>query len=87
LFEARSRFGGSEPRAHYGAVLRLKTRTASAGGFARFPIGADPDVWIAGSVPLGGATRYYQVNYRNAASFCTIATFNITNSLRAVWLL
>jgi len=44
-------------------------------------------VWIAGSVPLGGATRYYQVNYRNAASFCTIATFNITNSLRAVWLL
>jgi len=25
--------------------------------------------------------------HRNAASFCTIATFNITNSLRAVWLL
>jgi len=30
-------------------------------------------------------TRIYQVWYRNAASFCTSATFNFSNGVAAFW--
>lgn len=32
-----------------------------------------------------GAVRMYQVWYRNAANFCTQATFNLSNAFEAVW--
>ena len=32
-----------------------------------------------------GESRTYQVWYRNAAAFCTAATFNLTNGLTAIW--
>ena len=41
---------------------------------------------VRGGVPIGGGTFYYQVWYRNAASFCTAATFNLTNGLEITWL-
>jgi hypothetical protein len=30
-------------------------------------------------------TRTYQVWYRNAAAFCTISTFNLTNGIELSW--
>ena len=35
--------------------------------------------------PSGGATRSYQGWYRNAAAYCTSATFNLSNGLRIDW--
>jgi len=77
---------GDGVRCTYGTVVRLKTITASPGGQASYPTGSDPDISVTGAVPAGGAIRFYQVNYRNAAMFCTSATFNITNGMSAVWL-
>jgi hypothetical protein len=65
-----------------GATLRLGART-SAAGLSSFghTIAGDPSVSVAGQVPSGGGVRHYQAYYRNAASFCTPATFNLTNGL------
>jgi len=43
-------------------------------------------VSIAGSIPAGGGTRHDQVWYRNAAAFCTPATFNLSNGWTTTWL-
>ena len=40
---------------------------------------------LVGAIPPGGATRYYQTFYRNAAVFCTPATSNRTNGAAIVW--
>jgi hypothetical protein len=40
---------------------------------------------MQGGVPSGGATRHYQAWFRNIGSFCTSATFNLTNAVRVVW--
>jgi hypothetical protein len=40
---------------------------------------------VRGQIPLVGGVRAYQLWYRNAADFCTSATFNVTNAVRAVW--
>ncbi len=37
------------------------------------------------AVLVAGATRHYQATYRNSATFCTSATFNVTNGVRALW--
>jgi hypothetical protein len=66
-----------------GTVVRLAT-TAGVGGIATFPASGDPLVSVAGGVP-SGATRYYQVWYRNSAEFCTADTFNFSNALRIDW--
>jgi hypothetical protein len=69
-----------------GSVVRLGPKTAS-GGTASFGhgIGSDPNISVKGQVPAGGVTRYYQVWYRNAAAYCTPATFNLTNGLSIGW--
>lgn len=76
-----------------GAILkRLYTKNA-VGGTVIAPQGADPSV-SARSATLGdpiplGATRHYQVYYRDAVpSFCPTpqgGTYNISNALSAVW--
>jgi hypothetical protein len=68
-----------------GTTVRLGTKTAAAGS-ASYPVGADAKVSVRGQVPVVGGTRYYQAWYRNAASFCTSSTFNLSNGLRATWL-
>ena len=68
-----------------GSVLRLSIK-AAAGGVATYPSGIDAPVSVTGFVPATGATRHYQGWYRDAASFCTVSTFNVTNALTAVWL-
>ena len=43
------------------------------------------EISVKGAVPAGGAMRTYQCWYRNAASFCTTATFNLTNGFAIQW--
>ena len=67
-----------------GAVVRLGTKLNS-GGASTFPSAGDPSVSVRGGVTAPGCVRYYQVWYRNAATFCTASTFNLTNGLRIAW--
>ncbi len=69
-----------------GSLIRIRTKSASATGTATFPSGSEPDISVAGNVPVAGAHRFYQVNYRNAANFCTAATVNISNGVRVLWM-
>jgi hypothetical protein len=66
-----------------GSIVRLKTVTNS-GGASQFPEIGDPTVSVRGMVAAPG-TRTYQVWYRNAAAFCTISTFNLTNGVLVSW--
>src|SRR5262249_42225037 len=68
-----------------GTLIRLGTRT-NAGGASSYPGPGGIPVSVRGQVnPLGG-TYTYQAWYRNAASFCTPETFNLTNGLEVLWL-
>jgi hypothetical protein len=66
-----------------GTVVRLKT-VQNASGKSQYPEAGDPSVSVRGMVAAGDL-RAYQVWYRNAASFCTTATFNLTNGLSIAW--
>ncbi|MBL8861094.1 MAG: hypothetical protein JNK02_03700 [Planctomycetes bacterium] len=68
-----------------GPVLRLGTKLNSAGGSSTYPGPADLPVSVRGGVPALGGRRHYQVWYRNAASFCTSATFNLSNGVEVCW--
>ncbi|MBI5363176.1 MAG: hypothetical protein HZA53_08355 [Planctomycetes bacterium] len=68
-----------------GTIIRIATRAAN-GGVATYPqTGHDIDLSVRGAIPAAGGTRYYQGWYRNAASFCTPATYNYTNAIRLIW--
>jgi hypothetical protein len=75
---------GDGKRCVSGAVTRLGTKSNVA-GTSSYPVGADPKISVKGLVPVAGATRDYQVWYRNAAAFCTVSTFNLSNGLEVVW--
>ncbi len=66
-----------------GATTRLGTKT-NASGASQYPAAGDPPVSVRGAVTSPGV-RTYQVWYRNAASFCTASTFNLTNGLWVLW--
>jgi hypothetical protein len=57
----------------------------ATGGVAQYPSGNDVPLSVRGAIPPAGGNRSYQVWYRNAASFCTSATFNVTNGLMMTW--
>ncbi len=66
-----------------GAVIRLRT-VENVGGASQYPRPGDPS--ITSSIPwVGPSTNIYQVWYRNAASFCTSSTFNLTNAVVVWW--
>lgn len=68
-----------------GQIIRLGTKQNS-GGSAQFPGPGDASISVrGGTLPGSGEVAYYQTVFRNAASFCTPATFNITNGIRVVW--
>jgi hypothetical protein len=67
-----------------GTQLRMGTLVASNGVASWPPAGGQP-LSVKGLVPPEGGTRYYQVIYRNAADFCTPATFNFTEAEKIVW--
>ncbi|MBL8861065.1 MAG: VCBS repeat-containing protein [Planctomycetes bacterium] len=66
-----------------GTVVRLATKICS-GGSAQVPAPGDASISTLGVVSPG-AQHVYQAWYRNAASFCTPAAFNLSNGLRIVW--
>jgi hypothetical protein len=68
-----------------GTTVRLATKT-NVNGSSQFPAAGDPSVHVRGQVPAGGGTRTYQAWYRNAASFCTSAAFNLSNGVTINWL-
>jgi hypothetical protein len=68
-----------------GTTVRLGTKSVS-GGNAHYPSAGDAAVSVRGLVPGGGVTRVYQAWYRNSASFCTSAAYNLTNGVSVVWL-
>ena len=67
-----------------GSVVRLATKT-NVNGRSKYPEGSEPPVSVRGGVSAG-QTRTYQVWYRNAASFCTPATYNLTNGVELTWI-
>lgn len=89
LFQGTANSGGvvfgDGVRCVSGSQIRIRTKFAS-GGSATWPSGAEPKVSVTGLVPSAGGQRYYQVSYRNAANFCTPATFNISNGMQVLWL-
>jgi hypothetical protein len=66
-----------------GTIVRLKTVTNVASN-SQYPEVGDPSVSVKGMVGAPG-TRTYQSWYRNAATFCTTATFNLTNGVLVTW--
>jgi hypothetical protein len=66
-----------------GRLIRLGTKAIVAGASA-YPGPADPRVSVRGAVTAPGM-RTYQAYYRNAANFCTPATFNLTNAVAVAW--
>ncbi len=68
-----------------GQLIRLGS-VSTGGGAALYPPSAGPLISDRGQSPVGsGSVAWYQAVYRNAASFCTPSTFNITNGVRVVW--
>jgi len=67
-----------------GTVIRLGVAANSASGASSYPGAGNPPVSAVGQLTTP-ATRTYQAWYRNAASFCTSATFNLTNGLELAW--
>ena len=65
------------------AVVRLGTKLNAAGASA-YPQSGEPSVSVRGAASAG-ATRHYQIWYRNAAAFCAPATFNLSNGLSIAW--
>jgi hypothetical protein len=66
-----------------GTIVRLGLKTNSSGA-SQFPAAGDPTLSVKGGVSPGDI-REYQVWYRNAATFCTISTFNLTNGYEITW--
>jgi hypothetical protein len=64
--------------------VRLGVKT-NVNGSSHYPGVGDPPAPVGGQLPPAGGLRAYQVWYRNAASFCTPDTFNLTNGLAVTW--
>jgi hypothetical protein len=74
---------GDGKRCAGGAITRLRI-TTNVGGASQYPFGGNPSVSVKCLVTVPGI-RTYQVWYRNAAAFCTPATFNLSNGLQLTW--
>jgi hypothetical protein len=66
-----------------GTVVRLGTKTNVA-GTSTYPVAGDLSVSVRGAVTVPGV-RNYQAWYRNAAVFCSVSTFNLTNGYSVTW--
>jgi hypothetical protein len=76
---------GDGLRCASGTVIRLGTKS-NVTGASQYPAVGDPSVSVRGLVGASG-TRTYQVWYRNAAAFCTAATYNLSNGIEIPWAL
>lgn len=69
-----------------GAVIRLGVKSNVGGESSFGAINAgDPLLSVRGQVPAVGATRYYQIWYRNALPFCMPETYNFSNAIAIQW--
>jgi len=77
---------GDGLRCAAGVTIRLGIRNSSS-GWACYGEGnpGDTPISVRGMVPAGGGQRHYQAWYRNAATFCSGFTFNLTNGLTVNW--
>jgi hypothetical protein len=66
-----------------GSVIRLGPEMNVLGA-SQYPGSTDPSISVKGAVSAGDV-RFYQCWYRNAAAFCTSATFNFTNGVQLGW--
>jgi hypothetical protein len=66
-----------------GSMRRFGVRQ-NVGGSSQFPGVGDPQISVVGA-NMAGNVRTYQCWYRNAANFCTPATFNLTNGWQETW--
>lgn len=66
-----------------GTVTRLGIVSNSSAGTSGFPTGGH--LSTLGGVPVAGGLREYQIWYRDAVTFCTASTFNLTNGLLVAW--
>lgn len=66
-----------------GPIVRLGAKTNVAGA-SRYPEVGNASIHVRGQVLVPG-TRSYQVWYRNAATFCTNATFNLSSGTLVTW--
>jgi hypothetical protein len=66
-----------------GTMIHLGAKPG-ANGVALYPEAGDPSVSVAGGIS-GAVTRFYQVWYRDAASFCTASSLNTSNGYQVVW--
>jgi len=66
-----------------GTLLRLKIVSNTA-GISQYPQAGDPSISVRGQITMPGS-RSYQVWYRNAATFCTAQTFNLSNGWSVTW--
>jgi hypothetical protein len=67
-----------------GSIIRLAVVFNDPSGASSYGM-PSVAVWSAGGVPLSGGKRYYQIWYRDAASFCTSSNYNLTNGLDVTW--
>jgi hypothetical protein len=74
---------GDGLRCAAGSVVRLGQRM-NVGGISQVPSSGGPKLSVTG-MSTAGSVRTYQVWYRNAASFCTASTFNLSNGLSITW--
>lgn len=66
-----------------GALVRLASEHAN-GGELHHPDAGEQPLSVLGAV-TPGSSMGYAVVYRNAAAFCTSATFNVSDTQPAVW--
>ncbi len=66
-------------------IIRLGVVFPTANA-AAYPGGLTPNPISVGGAPIAaGDTKFYQCWYRDAAAFCTPATFNLTSALSITW--
>jgi len=74
---------GDGLRCAAGNVRRLAIRMNTSGSSA-LPSNGSASLSIVGGI-TAPTTAYYQVWYRNSATFCSASTFNLTNALSVAW--
>jgi len=67
-----------------GNIVRLGVST-NVLGFSLFPATPGTPLSTVGQVATAGTTVVYQAWYRDAVSFCSSATFNLTNGNEVTW--
>jgi hypothetical protein len=77
-------FGGDGLTCMSSPLRRIATVPAT-GGMVTYPTPGAPSISVRGGLLPEGGTRYYAVRYRNALSFCTPNTFNVTNQVAVTW--